>query len=69
MAELNVVKKRKSPLPWILLAVLLLGLIAYLLLRNSADTPEGSTVQQDSTLSYNGSSQRHINTDRKQTLL
>ena len=57
MAELNVVKKRKSPLLWILLAILLLGLIAYLLSRNSAETPEGTTMQQDSTLSYNNPSQ------------
>jgi F0F1-type ATP synthase assembly protein I len=57
MAELNVVKKRKSPLPWILLALLLLGLIAYLFLRNSAATPDDNGVRQDSTISYDSSGQ------------
>jgi hypothetical protein len=57
MAELNVVRKKKSPLPWILLAVLLLGLIAYLFLRNSAATTTGTTQQEDSTISYDSSRQ------------
>ncbi len=57
MAELHVVKKKGSPLPWIVLALLLLGLIAYLLLRNNATTPDGTAVQADSTISYDSSRQ------------
>ena len=34
MADLDVQRKKKSPLPWILLVLLIVALIAYLLWRN-----------------------------------
>lgn len=37
MAELDVVRKKKSSLPWILLALLLIALIAFLVWNNSRD--------------------------------
>jgi hypothetical protein len=44
MAELHVQKKRSSPLPWILLALLILGIVGYLVWRNSnkAETVPGT---------------------------
>jgi hypothetical protein len=35
MAQLDVQKKKSNPLPWILLALLVLGIIGYLIWRNS----------------------------------
>ncbi len=53
MAELDVVRKKKSPLPWILLGLLLLALVAFLIWNNSRDgevTPAGTdTTQQVDT--------------------
>lgn len=51
MAELNVVRKKKSPLPWIILALLVLGLLAWLLLRNS-DTVTTIPATADTTGTY-----------------
>ncbi len=55
MAELHVVKKKKSPLLWVLLALLILGLIAYLLLRNEAATPDATPARADSAMGYDSS--------------
>lgn len=54
MAELNVVRKKKSPLPWILLVLLVLAIIAFLMFRDSDDTVVGNEVQQgaDTTITY-----------------
>ena len=57
MAELHVVKKRKSPFPWILLLLLVLGLLAYFLLRNDTGVTRDATTVQDSTLTYDTSRQ------------
>jgi hypothetical protein len=37
MAELDVVRKKKSVFPWVLLGLLLLGLVAYLVWNNTRD--------------------------------
>ena len=37
MADLDVVRKKKSSLPWILLALLLVALVAFLVWNNSRD--------------------------------
>lgn len=37
MAELDVVKKKKSPLPWIILILIVLALLAFLLVNRSDD--------------------------------
>ena len=57
MAELHVVKKKRSLLLWVLLLLFVLGLIAYLLLGNRAAAPGSSPVQQDSMLRYDSSRQ------------
>lgn len=43
MADLDVVKKRKSPLPWIILALIIVALLAFLLLNNN-DEPAAITT-------------------------
>ena len=52
MAELNVVRKKKSPFPWILLALVVLGIIAYLVFRNNDVVPDSMEQAADSTISY-----------------
>ncbi len=58
MAELDVVRKKKSPLPWILLGLLLLALVAFLIWNNSRDgevTPAPTvtdTTQRVDTTTY-----------------
>ena len=53
MAELDVVRKKKSPLPWILLGLLLLALVAFLIWNNTRDnTVEGAPVS-DTTYNTN----------------
>ena len=37
MAELDVVRKKKSMLPWLLLALLLIALVAFLVWNNTKD--------------------------------
>lgn len=37
MAELDVQRKKKSPLPWILLIIAILAVLAYFLLNNNND--------------------------------
>lgn len=50
MAELDVVRKKKSPLPWILLGLLLLALVAFLIWNNTRDTAvEGAPVTDTTT--------------------
>jgi len=48
MAELDVVRKKKSPLPWILLALLVIAIIAFLVWNNMADT-NATPVVTDTT--------------------
>lgn len=53
MAELNVVRKKKSPLPWILLALIILGIIGYLVWRNSEGIDTiGAPTTADTTIRY-----------------
>lgn len=40
MAELDVQRKKKSPLPWILLIIAILAVLAYFLLNNNNDAVE-----------------------------
>ena len=51
MAELNVQPKKKSMLPWILIGLIILAVIAYFLLRNTnlADDVNGESIFSDST--------------------
>lgn len=54
MAEINVERKRKSPLPWIL-GLLVLAVLAYFLLRGRGDdddTPDGPVT--DTTTAATG---------------
>lgn len=54
MAELDVVRKKKSPLPWILLALLLVALVAFLVWNNSNDADTAETpVTTDTSVSNN----------------
>lgn len=46
MAEIHVQPKKKSPLPWILLGLLILAIIAFFLLRNT-DVADG-VITKDS---------------------
>jgi len=50
MAELDVQPKKKSILPWILIGLIVLALIAYFLLRNTnlADDVSGESIFSDS---------------------
>lgn len=57
MAELHVVKKKKSPLPWILLALLVLGIIAYLLLRTDSGVTNTAAPAADSAINYDTAGQ------------
>jgi len=43
MAELDVQRKKSNPWPWIILALLILGIIGYLVWRNSNDNNAGTT--------------------------
>lgn len=52
MAELNVVRKKKSPWPWILLALVILAVLAYLLFRNNDVVPDNVEQKADSAVSY-----------------
>lgn len=52
MAELNVVRKKKSPLPWILIALVVLGLLAYFLLRDAAPDTAVSPTTTDTGYTY-----------------
>lgn len=54
MAELNVVRKKKSPLPWVLLALLVLGLLAWLLLRSGDTVITTGPAAADTTGTYQG---------------
>ena len=49
MADINIERKRKSPLPWIL-GLLALALLAFMLLRNRGDdeVEQPATVVTDS---------------------
>ena len=51
MAELDVQRKKKSPLPWILLIIAILAVLAYFLLNNNNDAAEEvvAPVTYDST--------------------
>ncbi|HEY0060378.1 MAG TPA: hypothetical protein VGB56_14670 [Flavisolibacter sp.] len=51
MAELDVQRKKKSPLPWILLIIAILAVLAYFLLNNNNDAAEEGVapVTYDST--------------------
>jgi hypothetical protein len=51
MAELDVQRKKKSPLPWILLIIAVLAVLAYFLLNNNNDAPDDGVapVTYDST--------------------
>ncbi len=51
MAELDVQRKKKSPLPWILLIIAILAVLAYFLLNNNNDAVEEGVapVTYDST--------------------
>ncbi len=50
MAELDVVRKKKSMLPWLLLGLLLIALVAFLVWNNSKDDDAAATpVVTDST--------------------
>jgi uncharacterized protein HemX len=53
MAELYVERKKKSPVLWILLALIILGVIGYLLWANqdklTNDTPATTTEQTTTT--------------------
>ena len=40
MAELDVQRKKKSPLPWILLIIAILAVLAYFLLNNNNDAAD-----------------------------
>lgn len=40
MAELDVQRKKKSPLPWILLILAILAVLAFLLLNNNKDVTD-----------------------------
>lgn len=44
MAELDVVRKKKSAFPWILLALLLVGLVAYLVWNNTRDNDDAAVA-------------------------
>lgn len=52
MAELNVVRKKKSPLPWILLALVILGILAYLLLRQAEPDTTVAPTTTDTGYTY-----------------
>ena len=51
MADLDVQRKKKSPLPWILLALLILALVAFLI-WNNRDSIDNATdpVTTDTTI-------------------
>ena len=50
MAELDVQRKKKSPLPWILLIIAILAILAYFLTRNNDVVDEGpAPVTYDSS--------------------
>lgn len=55
MAELYVERKRKSPVLWILLALILLAVVGYLVwanrdkLSNDTTNPQQTTTQQTTT--------------------
>ena len=50
MAELDVQKKKSSPLPWILLIIAVLAVLAYFLLNNDKnETVDAVTPAYDST--------------------
>lgn len=50
MADLDVVRKKKSPLPWILLGLLLVALVAFLIWNNTRDnTVDGAPVTDTTT--------------------
>jgi len=44
MAELDVQRKKKSPLPWILLIVAILAILAYFLLNNDKEVTDGTVA-------------------------
>jgi hypothetical protein len=49
MADINIERKKKSPLPWII-GLLVLALLAFVLLRARGDDEEVNTVVTDSTV-------------------
>ncbi|GAA4338766.1 hypothetical protein [Flaviaesturariibacter amylovorans] len=49
MAELLVQRKKKSALPWILLALIILGIIGYLLWRNQQGAASAAPVGDTTT--------------------
>lgn len=51
MAELHVQRKKKSPLPWILLALIILALVAFLIWNNREKIDNATDpVTADSTI-------------------
>jgi hypothetical protein len=49
MAELDVVRKKNSMLPWLLLALLLIALVVFLVWNNSRDNNVATPAVTDST--------------------
>ena len=51
MADLDVQRKKKSPLPWILLALIILAVVAFLLWNNRDEIDNATTpVATDTTI-------------------
>jgi lipopolysaccharide export system protein LptC len=63
MANIDVQRKKSSPLPWIILAVIILGILAYFLWSRNAHTATTPAVT-DSTQVYDSTRTNPVDTSR-----
>lgn len=50
MANIDVQKKKSNPLPWIILALLILAVVGYLVWRNMNDPDDDATTTDTTTV-------------------
>ncbi len=62
MANIDVQRKKSSPLPWIILVLVILGLVAYFLWNRSHNA--GTTTVTDSTQVHDTSGNYPVDTSR-----